>query len=55
MPPKRVQSQMPLTSQSQLTFESGNKSIRLDAYLPDSAEKLPAVVALYGSGGGVEA
>jgi len=46
---------MPLTSQSQLTFESGNKSIRLDAYLPDSAEKLPAVVALYGSGGGVEA
>jgi dienelactone hydrolase len=42
------------TSQSQLTFESGNKSIRLDAYLPDTAEKLPTVLALYGSGGGVE-
>jgi carboxymethylenebutenolidase len=41
-------------SQSQLTFESGNKPIRLDAYLPRSAEKLPTVLALYGSGGGVE-
>lgn len=44
---------MPLTP-SQLTFDSGGKSIRLDAYLPDSATKLPAVLALYGSGGGVE-
>ena len=41
-------------SQSQLIFESGNKSIRLDAYLPDSAEKLPTVLALYGLGGGVD-
>jgi carboxymethylenebutenolidase len=45
---------MPSTSQSQFTFESGNKSIRLDAYLPDSPEKLPTVLALYGSGGGVD-
>ena len=45
---------MPPISQSQLTFQSGNKPIRLDAYLPDSAEKLPTVLALYGSGGGVE-
>ena len=41
-------------SQSQLTFESGNKTIRLDAYLPDSPEKLPTVLALHGSGGGVD-
>jgi dienelactone hydrolase len=45
---------MPPISQSQLTFQSGNKPIRLDVYLPKSTEKLPAVVALYGSGGGVE-
>jgi dienelactone hydrolase len=38
---------------SQLTFESGNKPIRLDAYLPDSGGKHPTVLALYGSGGGV--
>ena len=44
---------MPAISQSQLTFESGTKLIRLDAYLPDSNEKLPTVIALYGSGGGV--
>jgi len=44
---------MPLTS-SQLTFESGSKPIRLHAYLPDSAIKLPSVLALYGSGGGIE-
>jgi dienelactone hydrolase len=44
---------MQAISQSQLTFESGNKPIRLDAYLPDSGGKLPAVLALYGSGGGV--
>jgi carboxymethylenebutenolidase len=41
-------------ARSQLTFESGNKPIRLDAYLPDSPGKLPTVVALYGSGGRVE-
>jgi dienelactone hydrolase len=39
--------------QSQLTFESGNKPIRLDAYLPDISEKHATVLALYGSGGGV--
>jgi carboxymethylenebutenolidase len=40
-------------SQSQFTFESGSKPIRLDAYLPDLGGKHPAVLALYGSGGGV--
>jgi carboxymethylenebutenolidase len=45
---------MPTVFQSQLTFESGNKPIRLDAYLPDSDGKHPTVLALYGSGGGVE-
>ena len=45
---------MPSIHQSQLTFESGTKPIRLDAYLPDSAGKHPTVLALYGSGGGVE-
>lgn len=44
---------MPTVSRSQLTFESGDKPIRLDAYLPDSDGKLPTVLALYGSGGGV--
>jgi carboxymethylenebutenolidase len=45
---------MPSISQSQQTFESGNKPIRLDAYLPDAPGRLPAVLALYGSGGGIE-
>ena len=45
---------MPSIAQSQLTFESGNKPIRLDAYLPDSGGRHPTVLALYGSGGGVE-
>jgi dienelactone hydrolase len=41
-------------SQSQLVFESGGKSIRLDAYLPDAAGRsFPAVIALYGAGGNV--
>lgn len=40
-------------ARSQLTFDSGNKPIRLDAYLPDSPGKHPTVLALYGSGGGV--
>ena len=44
---------MSTITQSQLTFESGNKSIRIDAYLPDSGGKHPSVLALYGSGGGV--
>ena len=44
---------MPSIAQSRLTLKSGNKPIRLDAYLPDSAKKLPTVLALYGSGGGI--
>jgi dienelactone hydrolase len=41
-------------TQSQLIFESGGKSIRLDAYLPDSANApLSAIIALYGAGGNV--
>jgi carboxymethylenebutenolidase len=45
---------MPTVAQSELRFESGGKSIRLDAYLPDNASApLPAVVALYGAGGNV--
>ena len=39
--------------QSQTSFESGGKSIRLDCFLPeDNEQRFPAVVALYGSGGG---
>ena len=42
-------------SQSQLTFPSGGKDIRVDAYVPASAASaLPAVVALHGSGGDVQ-
>src|SRR2546430_12250847 len=38
---------------SQISFESGGKSIRLDCFLPeDNEQRFPAVVALYGSGGG---
>ena len=45
---------MPTVAQSELRFESGGRSIRLDAYLPDNASApLPAVVALYGAGGNV--
>jgi carboxymethylenebutenolidase len=41
-------------SQLELTFKSGGKPIRLDAFLPEtSAGTLPAVIALYGSGGNV--
>jgi len=41
-------------SPSQLVFESGGKSIRLDAYLPEAADRsFPAVIALYGAGGNV--
>ena len=46
---------MPTITPTQLTFEAGSKPIRLDAYLPDSiTNKLPAVIALHGAGGGVQ-
>jgi dienelactone hydrolase len=45
---------MPSIIQSELTFQSGGKSIRVDAYLPEtSASGVPAVVALHGAGGNV--
>jgi carboxymethylenebutenolidase len=45
---------MPTVSQSELTFQSGGKPIRLNAYLPETtAAPLPAIVALYGAGGNV--
>ena len=43
---------MPTITQSQLSFESGGKSIRIDAFIPDSnGTSLPAVIALHGAGG----
>ncbi|MBS1849931.1 MAG: dienelactone hydrolase family protein [Acidobacteria bacterium] len=41
------------SSQSQITFESGGKAVRLDCFLPEStdSQRFPAVIALYGSGG----
>jgi carboxymethylenebutenolidase len=45
---------MPTNTPSQLIFESGGKSIRLDAYLPSTeCTSFPAVIALHGAGGGV--
>jgi len=45
---------MPTVSQSELTFQSGGKPIRLDAYLPETpVSPVPAVVALHGAGGNV--
>ncbi len=45
---------MPTISQSELTFQSGGKPIRLDAYLHGSPNSpLPAVIALHGAGGNV--
>src|SRR5215471_6161925 len=44
---------MPIT-QCQISFDSGGKPIRLDAYMPATNDRTyPAVIALYGSGGGV--
>jgi dienelactone hydrolase len=45
----------PITvTQSPQVFESGGKTIRLDAYLPEAADgPVPAVIALHGAGGGV--
>jgi len=48
---QRIQSQVPTITQSQLTFESGGKPIRLDAYTPESTASLPSVIALHGAGG----
>jgi carboxymethylenebutenolidase len=43
------------TSQSQLTFDTSGKPIRLDAYVPASTNgSLPTVVALHGAGGDVQ-
>ena len=40
-------------TQSQITFESGGKPIRLDAFIPsNNGQRFPAVISLYGSGGG---
>jgi carboxymethylenebutenolidase len=39
--------------QSQASFESGGKGIRLDCFLPHAkGQRFPAVIGLYGSGGG---
>jgi carboxymethylenebutenolidase len=39
--------------QSQLSFDSGGRSIALDAFLPESnGHRHPAVIGLHGSGGG---
>jgi dienelactone hydrolase len=43
---------MPTITQSQLTFESGSKLIRIDGFIPDSnGTSLPTVIALHGAGG----
>lgn len=43
----------PMFSQSQLVFDSGGKSIRLDCFLPSvNDQRLPAIIGLHGSGGG---
>src|ERR1700733_10652092 len=40
-------------TQAQITFESGGKPIRLDAFVPsNNGQRFPAVISLYGSGGG---
>jgi dipeptidyl aminopeptidase/acylaminoacyl peptidase len=40
-------------TQSQVSFESGGKHIRLDCFVPDvNGRRLPAVIGLHGSGGG---
>lgn len=40
-------------SQSQLSFDSGSRSIALDAFLPESnGHRYPAVIGLHGSAGG---
>jgi carboxymethylenebutenolidase len=44
---------MPSVTQSELTFKSGAKLIRLDAYLPETSGPRPCVIALHGAGGNV--
>jgi carboxymethylenebutenolidase len=40
-------------TQSQLSFQSGGKDIRLDCFLPAAnGQRFPAVIGLHGSGGG---
>jgi len=40
-------------TQSQLSFDSGGKEIRLDCFLPETiGQHFPAVIGLHGSGGG---
>jgi carboxymethylenebutenolidase len=40
-------------SQSQLTFPSGGREIRMDCFVPESESlRFPAVIGLHGSGGG---
>jgi carboxymethylenebutenolidase len=40
-------------TQSQVSFDSGGKDIRLDCFLPDAnGQRFPAVIGLHGSGGG---
>jgi len=40
--------------QSPIVFQSGGKPIRIDAYLPETADgPVPAIIALHGAGGGV--
>jgi len=40
-------------TQSQLSFQSGEKNIRLDCFVPHSnAQRFPAIIGLHGSGGG---
>jgi carboxymethylenebutenolidase len=44
---------MPSVTQSQLSFESGGKEIRLDCFLPAAnGQHFPSVIGLHGSGGG---
>jgi dienelactone hydrolase len=41
------------TIQSELSFKSGGKSIRLDCFLPSTdGQRFPAIIGLHGSGGG---
>jgi len=43
---------LPIT-QSEISFESGGRDIRLDCFLPsDNGRRFPAVIGLHGSGGG---